>query len=126
MSYIHHGGIRQYVPTYVVKSDYLPTVVHEGHNATTADLVPHPLYPLAPKIQWRKTERQSVHPETHRIQPRPVRQLLRPRARRYRPSAWPRPLQSHRQEMIRSDGKQWFNPLYLQILYYQSKHILMD
>lgn len=34
-----HNHIRQFVPTYVVKSDYLPTVVHEGHNPTTSDLV---------------------------------------------------------------------------------------
>lgn len=40
MSYgVPTQSIRQFVPTYVVKSDYLPTVVHEGHNATTADLV---------------------------------------------------------------------------------------
>lgn len=39
MSFHTHQSVRQFVPTYVVKSDYLPTVVHEGHNATTADLV---------------------------------------------------------------------------------------
>ena len=57
MSYYHQGGIRQYVPTYVVKSDYLPTVVHEGHNATTADLVIYLFYILSwEDIKMKKEE----------------------------------------------------------------------
>ena len=41
MSYYPGGqtSVRQFIPNYVVKSDYLPTVVRDGNNATTADLV---------------------------------------------------------------------------------------
>lgn len=50
MSYIQPGystgyttagstSLRQFVPTYQTRSDYLPGVVREGSNQTTADLV---------------------------------------------------------------------------------------
>lgn len=33
------SNLNQYVPNYVVKSDFLPTRVVEGSNSQTADLV---------------------------------------------------------------------------------------
>lgn len=40
MSYYPTPTIQQYIPTYVVRSDFLPTaVVHQGSNPTTAELV---------------------------------------------------------------------------------------
>lgn len=39
MSFSQQSSLKQFIPTYVVKSDYLPTVVQQGQNATTADLV---------------------------------------------------------------------------------------
>ncbi len=38
MSY-HAQTINSFIPTYVVKSDYLPTVVNDGGNSQTAQLV---------------------------------------------------------------------------------------
>lgn len=40
MSYAPHSSLSQFIPTYVVRSDFLPSsVVHQGTNATTAELV---------------------------------------------------------------------------------------
>ena len=38
-SYSGHQGINHFIPNYVVKSDFLPTQVHDGHNPQTEDLV---------------------------------------------------------------------------------------
>ena len=39
MSSQHHQTVNQYIPGYIVKSDYLPTRVIEGQNSQTSELV---------------------------------------------------------------------------------------
>lgn len=53
------GSIRQYVPTYTLKSDYLPTVVHEGGNPTTQDLVQYLLIYLSWEDIRKKREEEE-------------------------------------------------------------------
>ena len=61
MSY--QQGINQYIPNYVVKSDFLPTRVVEGNNQQTSELV-HSILTIAPKIRRGKKKRKSFYPKT--------------------------------------------------------------
>ena len=51
MSYQYGGqqghGLREFIPHYVVRSDYLPNQVTEGNNAQTQELVIFPLFSSA-------------------------------------------------------------------------------
>ena len=47
MSY--QQGINQFIPNYIVKSDYLPSKVIEGNNPKTSELVT-PIPILAPTV----------------------------------------------------------------------------
>ena len=73
MSYQQVQNINQFIPHYVVKSDYLPnTRVVDGNNTQTAQLVLFPLF-LASPI-WRiEKEGKSFHPKTSRLSTQPLR-----------------------------------------------------
>lgn len=59
--------INQFIPNYVVKSDYLPTRVVDGNTAQTSQLVIFTLI-IASPIRGREKERKSIHPKTSLIQ----------------------------------------------------------
>lgn len=69
MSY--QQGIHQFVPGYVVKSDFLPTRVSEGTNSQTNELV-HIPFIIAQKLLRRKEKRQSFYAKACRIQSQQV------------------------------------------------------
>lgn len=67
--HIHQGTtLREYIPTYTVRSDYLPTRVLEGSNPQTNDLVLSYIN-IVTQIRIGEKKRPSVHPETSRVQP---------------------------------------------------------
>ena len=54
------SGINQFVPNYVIKSDYLPTRVIDGNNSQTAELVKLPLR-SSDNTKRKKEEEESSH-----------------------------------------------------------------
>lgn len=61
MSYQQGQNINQFIPHYVVKSDYLPnTRVVEGNNSQTSQLVLSPLYFSFANTKNRKGEEESL------------------------------------------------------------------
>jgi hypothetical protein len=70
MSYqTYHQGqsIQQFIPNYVVRSDFLPTRVVEGNQGQTAQWVNYTII-LDQTIWIRKKKRKSVHTKTCLIQ----------------------------------------------------------
>ena len=55
--------IQQFIPNYIVKSDYLPTKVVDGNTSQTAQLVIKVLMIVGP-IRGCQKKRQSLHPKT--------------------------------------------------------------
>jgi hypothetical protein len=66
MSYQTYQGqtIQQFIPNYVVKSDYLPTRVVDGNTAQTTQLVILKVM-IVGSIRGCQEKRQSFHPETY-------------------------------------------------------------
>ena len=60
--------INQYVPNHTVKSDFLPTKVHDGNTPQTAELVLLSVI-LAQIIRRTKKKRKGIHSTPSRIQP---------------------------------------------------------
>ena len=64
MSYIPQGQtIHQFVPNYVVKSDYLPTRVVEGNNSQAAQLVTLIINLSSANMRKKKEEDESSPPD---------------------------------------------------------------
>ena len=59
--------IQQFIPNYVVKSDYLPTRVVDGNTSQTSQLVTLTLI-TASTIRGREKKRKSIHPEASLVQ----------------------------------------------------------
>lgn len=53
-------SINQFVPNYVVKSDYLPTHVHEGSNQRTSEAVHIYLIPSCIYMKNKREEGSSI------------------------------------------------------------------
>lgn len=100
MSYIVPGqSIQQFIPNYVVKSDYLPTRVVEGSNSQAAQLVLF-AFTAASTIRGRKEKRSRIHDPPCRVQPQQIRLLQGVRGSPSRPPTGSTKLQPSRQEMI--------------------------
>ena len=102
MSYQAQQTVNQFIPNYVVKSDYLPTRINDGDQSQTNQWV-QTLYILDQAIWRRKKKRKSFHPETCWVQSISLRFLQSLRNRQSRPAHEWITFQSCCQEMIFSD-----------------------
>lgn len=100
MSYVVPGqSIQQFVPNYVVKSDYLPTRVVEGSNSQAAQLVLIALTVASP-IWGGEEKRSRFHHPPSWVQPQPICLIQGLWSRESRPPTRSTKFQPSRQEMI--------------------------